>query len=246
MNTITLDDVWKVLHETARQHQEMAREAERRILETDQLLKEFIVSSVQRSQDIDRQFQELAASSKETERMFQELAASSKETDRRFQETDRRFQETDRILRRLERQLGKLGNRLGQFVQDMVEPAVVRLFQEQGIPVREVFPNATARDERGVAIMEIDLLVVDGGHAVAVECKSRLTTADVDEHLERLARFKECFPRFADVTLMGAVAAMGAPDEAVRYAERQGLYVLVQADDDIVLKNGPDFTPRRW
>jgi len=45
---------------------------------------------------------------------------------------------------------------------------------------------------------------------------------------------------------LGAVAAMGAPEEEVRYAERQGLYVLVQADDDVVLRNQPGFTPRRW
>lgn len=45
--------------------------------------------------------------------------------------------------------------------------------------------------------------------------------------------------------LHGAVAAMGAADEVVRYAEKQGLYVLVQADD-VVLRNGPGVEPRRW
>ena len=167
------------------------------------------------------------------------LAEQSKETDRRMQETDRR-------IRALERQLGRLGNPLGQFVQDMVEPAVVRLFQEQGIPVHRVMPNVRARDDTGQTVMEIDLLVINGDHAIAVECKSRLTTDDVDEHLERLACFKAAFPEFADKLLHGAVAAMGAPDEVVRYAEKQGLYVLVQADDDVVVCNQPGFTPRTW
>ncbi|MCX7896667.1 MAG: hypothetical protein N2441_02195, partial [Rhodocyclaceae bacterium] len=72
------------------------------------------------------------------------------------------------------------------------------------------------------------------------------TTDDVDEHLERLARFKACFPEHGDKILHGAVAAMGAPEEAVRHAERQGLYVLVQADDDVVLKNAPGFIPKSW
>ncbi len=181
----------------------------------------------------------LVEQSQETDRRMQE-------TDRRMQETDRRMQETDRMIRELREQLGRLGNRLGQFVQDMVEPAVVRLFQQRGIPVHRVYPNATARDDSGRAIMEIDLLVIDGDHAIAVECKSRLTTDDVDEHVERLARFKECFPEHADKVLLGAVAAMGAPEEVVRYAERQGLYVLVQADDDVVLRNSPGFEPRHW
>ncbi|MCX7897972.1 MAG: hypothetical protein N2441_08880, partial [Rhodocyclaceae bacterium] len=64
----------------------------------------------------------------ELKAMIRSLIEQGKETDRRMQETDRRMQETDRRLKQLERQLGGLGNRLGQFVQDMVEPAVVRLF----------------------------------------------------------------------------------------------------------------------
>ncbi len=196
--------------------------------------------------------------------MLAQLVEQSRETDRRMQETDRRLQETDRMIRELreqsretyqhmrktiedlKRQIGGLGNRLGQFVQDMVEPAVVRLFQAQGIPVHRVYPNAEARDDAGQVVMEIDLLVINGDHAVAVECKSRLTTDDVDEHLERLARFKQCFTEHSDKVLIGAVAAMGAPESVVRYAERQGLYVLVQTDDDVVLCNRPGFEPKRW
>jgi hypothetical protein len=162
------------------------------------------------------------------------------------QETERRMQETDRRMKELQRQLGGLGNRLGQFVQDMVQPAVVRLFQERGHPVHRVYPNAVARSDDGQAEMEIDLLVIDGAQAIAVECKSRLTPADVDEHVERLGRFKACFTEHADKELLGAVAAMGASDEAIRYAEAQGLYVLVQADDDVVVRNRPGFEPKRW
>ncbi|WP_217127123.1 hypothetical protein [Hydrogenophilus thiooxidans] len=194
-----------------------------------------------------------SAQLQETDRLIRELRESGKETDRRMQETDRLIRElresgkeTDRRIRALERQLGRLGNRLGQFVQDMVEPAVVRLFQEQGIPVHRVMPNVRARDDAGQTVMEIDLLVINGDHAIAVECKSRLTTDDVDEHLERLSRFKVAFPEYTDKLLHGAVAAMGAPDEVVRYAEKQGLYVLVQADDDVVVCNQPGFTPRTW
>ncbi|TSE29593.1 DUF3782 domain-containing protein [Tepidimonas charontis] len=189
--------------------------------------------------DIRALLAQLAEQSRETDRRMQE-------TDRRMQETDRRMQETDRVVRQVSRQLGQLGNRLGQFVQDMVEPAVVRLFQEHGIPVHRVYSNATARDDSGSAIMEIDLLVINGDHAIAVECKSRLTTDDVDQHIERLKQFKACFTEHADKALLGAVAAMGAPEEVVRYAERQGLYVLVQADDDVVLRNQPGFEPKRW
>ncbi|MCX8085749.1 MAG: hypothetical protein N3C63_02480 [Rhodocyclaceae bacterium] len=195
-------------------------------------LKAMIFSLAEQGQETDRRMQE-------TDQLIRELRESGKETDRRMQETDRQ-------IRELKRQLGDLGNRVGQFVQDMVQPAVVRLFQARGIPVHRVYPNALAKNDEGEAILEIDLLVINGDHAIAVECKSRLTSDDVDEHLDRLARFKACFTEHADKVLHGAVAAMGAPEEVIRYAERQGLYVLVQADDDVVLKNRPDFEPRSW
>ncbi len=214
--------------ETERRMQETDRrmqETDRRLQETDRLIRELRESNRESSREFDRRMQE-------TERLIRELRESGRETDRR--------------MRELQRQIGNLGNRLGDFVQDMVMPAVVKLFQAQGIPVHRVYPNAQARDDRGVVLMEIDLLVIDGDHAVAVECKSRLSSSDVDEHLERLSRFKACFSEHADKVLLGAVAAMGAPEEAVCYAERCGLYVLVQADDDVVVKNRPDFVPRRW
>ncbi len=184
-------------------------------------------------------FKEIWELYRETDRKFQE-------TDRKFQETDRRMQETDQLVREVSKKLGQLGNRLGQFVQDMVEPAVARLFQERGILVHRVYPNAVARDDAGHVVMEIDLLVINGDHAIAVECKSRLTTADVDEHIDRLSRFKTCFTEHADKALLGAVAAMGAQEGVVRYAERQGLYVLAQTGDDVTLRNQPGFEPRQW
>ena len=215
------------------------------------------------SEDVWRLLGELAEAQKETERQFQEtdrrfqetdrlLKAQSQESDRllkaQSQESDRRFQDTDRLLKRqnqqLNEQLGKLGNRLGEFVEWQVRPAVVRLFQERGIAVHEFYPGASAR--RGDEGIEIDLLVVNTTDAILVEVKSKLTQADVDEHLERLGKFKQLMPRYGDVRAMGAVAAMVVPDEVARYAYRQGLFVLAQSGDSVVILNDAQFQPQSW
>ena len=141
--------------------------------------------------------------------LFREIADAQKETDRKFQETDRKFQETDRQLKQVGRRIGELGNRLGEFVEGLVKPAVVRLFQARGIVVHEVHPDVSVdRHNEGI---QIDLLVVNDSEAVLVEVKSKLAQSDVDEHLERLAKFKRMLPRYADVRAMGAVAAMVVP-----------------------------------
>ncbi|MBF0231393.1 MAG: DUF3782 domain-containing protein [Desulfamplus sp.] len=179
------------------------------------------------SQETDRKFQE-------TERLMKQ---QSQETDRKFQETDRKFKETDK-------QIGKLGNRLGEFIEEMVRPGAVRLFRERGINVHVVSRNVTA--ERDGEATEIDLLVVNDGEMIAVECKSSLSIDDVNEHLERLGKVKRLFPHYRDMKVMGAVAAMVIPENVGKYAYKKGFFVLCQSGDNMVILNDEKFEPKVW
>ena len=185
---------------------------------------------------------------------MKELFVSQKETDRKFQDTDRKFQETSREIQATSREIqatsreikensreikavnkavnesiGRLGNRLGDFVEEMVRPAAVRLFREQGIDVHEVHRGIEASRE-GEDI-EIDLLVVNTTDVVAVECKSMLSIDDVNQHLTNLNKLKKMLPTYAEKKVMGAVAAMVLPDNVARYAYRKGLFVSQKETD---------------
>ena len=191
---------------------------------------------------------ELIESQKETARSFQETERRFQETERRFQEGERRFQETERIIKEqnehLNKELGKLGNRLGEFVEYQVRPAAVRLFRERGIDVREISSDISVQTtEEGI---EIDVLVVNGSEAIAIEVKSKLSQEDVDEHLQRLAKFKRILPRYQPLNILGAVAAMVTPTEVARYAYRKGLFVISQSREDLVILNDEKFQPRIW
>ncbi|MEZ0328681.1 MAG: DUF3782 domain-containing protein [Dissulfuribacterales bacterium] len=182
--------------------------------------------------------------------LFQETDRQMQETDRRMQETDRQMQETNKKLEKgfqeLRQQIGRLGNRLGEFVEEMVKPAAVRLFQARGIPVHRVIREVTAYDDDGNFVFEIDLLVINNDAAVAVECKSHAGIEDIKEHMERLAIFKRYYPEYAKFKLYGAIAAMVMPDEVARFAYRHGLWVLAQSGDHILIKNDGKFTPKEW
>jgi len=259
----TFDDVWRTIQElallnkeTERLMKEGAAETERRFQETERLMKEGAAESERRFQETERLMKEGAA---ETERRFQEteqlMKEGAAETERKFQETERRFQETERLVKegfaetnllvsRVSKNLGELGNRLGEFVEHMVEPAVVRLFQAQGIAVHEVHQNvAVERDGEGV---EIDLLVVNDGVLVAVECKSKLSNDHVDAHLARMAKFKRLLPTFRNHQALGAVAAMVMSKEVRDYAHSQGLYVLYQSGENVEISTPVGFTPKIW
>ncbi|GBL13406.1 hypothetical protein MTo_00696 [Microcystis aeruginosa NIES-1211] len=195
-------------------------------------------------EDIRAILKELAQSQQELSQSQQELSQSQQELSQAQKETDKQIKETDKQINRVSKQIGELGNRLGEFVEWQVRPAVVRLFQERGIDVHEFHPGISVkRDNEG---LEIDLLVVNDTDAILVEVKSKLTQRDVDEHLQRLAKFKRLMPRFRDVKALGAVAAMIVPDEVASYACRQGLFVLVQSGENVIILNDAEFTPRVW
>lgn len=227
MASVTRDEVWEMF-------QEIARRAEK----TDQLMTKRAEEADRRLKETDRQMKERA---KEADRRLRETERQMKE---RSEELDRRFKETEHQVKETSKKVGELGNRLGDFVQEMVRPAVVRLFKDRGIDVHEVYPNVSVkRDEDTI---EIDLLVVNNQEAIAVECKSNLDIDDIKEHLKRLDKIKLLIPKLHDVRLVGAVAAMVISDNAARYAYKRGLYVLAQNGDSILIRNDDKFSPKVW
>lgn len=191
------------------------------------------------------------------EEMWRFLQNSSMDFDRRLKESkaleaeraaaaEKSRIDFDRRMKELSRQLGGQANRLGEFVQEMVRPAVVRLFQERGLPVHQVLPNMKGLRDDGKLGIEVDLVVVNTETLIAVECKSKLTQDGVDEHLERLAAFKHYFPQLKNHTVLGAVAGMVIADEVRDYAHSKGLYVLAQSGDSVEIHNPKTFEPATW
>ena len=188
--------------------------------------------------DVWRMFQETDRKFQETKQLLEERAL---ETERVMKE---RAAETATVIKNLSKRLGDIGNRLGEFVEHMVSPAVVRLFQARGIEVHEVYPGVEAK--RGGEAIEIELLVVNDGTLVAVECKSKLTQEHVDQHLSRMEKLKRLLPLYKNHQALGAVAAMVMSDAVKDYALGHGLFVLRQNGDSIEIGNPDGFTPTVW
>ncbi len=202
--------------------------------------------------------EEVWALFKETDRKFQETDRIIKENaqaaEKRSQELDRRFkesaQEADKRTRELEKTLykkiGELGDRLGDFAEGFVRPAVVRLFKERGIEVHKVTRKIEANNPQLNLATEIDLLVINGDSCVLVEVKSNVSIDDVNDHLERMAKFKPLFPEYADKKAFGAMAGMVIPENVAKYAYRKGFFVIAQQGDLAVILNDNKFQPATW
>ena len=207
------------------------------------------------------------------EDIYQLFRASSEEFDRRLRENDRRAEEAklesarrlaeiervftesklerersmaklEQTVERTSRAVDSLTTRWGRFVEELVEPTVIRLFSEKGIAVKEIYPRARVKRE-GIA-MEIDILAVDDTDLVLVECKSRLSKDDVDEFIEKLTRFKIAFPHYKNYRAYGAVAGIEINEGIDRYAYKKGLFVIKPSGDTVAIINDADFQPNTW
>ena len=172
------------------------------------------------------------------------LAAQEQKEAEAKAERERTMAELKRTVERTSRAVDSLTSRWGRFVEELVEPSVLELFQAKGIDVQEIYPRARVK-RQGIA-MEIDILAVDETELVLVECKSRLSKDDVDEFLEKLSRFKEAFPHYKNYQAYGAVAGIEINEGIDRYAYRQGLFVIKTAGNMVKIVNNDNFQPKIW
>ncbi len=187
--------------------------------ETDRIIKENAQAAEKRSQELDRMFKESA------------------------QEAEKRSQ---RLEKELNKRIGELGDRLGDFAEGFVRPAVVKLFKERGIEVHKVLRKIEANNPQLNLATEIDLLVINGDSCVLVEVKSNVSIDDVNDHLERMDKFKPLFPEYADKKAFGAMAGMVISDNVAKYAYRKGFFVIAQRGDLAVILNDSKFQPATW
>ncbi len=147
-----------------------------------------------------------------------------------------------------DKKLGEITGTWGKFVEGLVQPKIVEMFQEKGIDIRTSLQNVKGFFDKK-EYYQIDLLLINSTIAVVVEVKSTLGIAEVNEHLERMEKIKKIPPDRIDlkgVTLIGAVAGMLIESEADKYAYRQGLYVLKQKGTIVELVNDDKFKPKEW
>jgi hypothetical protein len=80
------------------------------------------------------------------------------------------------------------------------------------------------------------------------EIKTELTIEDVDEHLERIAVIRKYLDDHEDKRrVVGTVAGGIAPENVIRYAQKKGLYVVVQSGQSVELSEAPTtFKAAEW
>ena len=167
------------------------------------------------------------------------------ESDRHAAESARSLAKLEKTVERTSKAVDSLTTRWGRFVEELVRPAVVRMFRDRGILITRTMERVRSPLSFGNP-MEIDILGVNGMKVVAVECKSRLSKDDVDEMGDRLTKFKQAFPKYAQYILYGAVAGIEINEGVDIYAYRKGLFVIRTNGESVEIANDDKFQPLAW
>ncbi|NCQ93589.1 MAG: DUF3782 domain-containing protein [Microcystis aeruginosa LG13-03] len=250
---VTLEDIYQLFRASAEEYDRRAAQSK---AEYDRRAEEYDRRAAQSKAEYDRRAEEYDRLVAQSKAEYDRLVAESKaEYDRHRVEienllaeskleSDRSMTELKRTVERTSKAVDSLTTRWGRFVEELVEPAVLRLFQEKGIDIKEVYPRARVK-RQGIA-MEVDILAVDDTDLVVVECKSRLSKDDVDEFIEKLTRFKIAFPHYQNYRAYGAVAGIEINEGIDRYAYKKGLFVIKPSGDTVAIINDADFQPNTW
>ncbi|RJP19260.1 MAG: DUF3782 domain-containing protein [Candidatus Omnitrophota bacterium] len=188
--------------------------------------------------DMEKGFQEIWELFKKTNRNIKEVSAQLKETDKQMKETSKQMKETDKRFH-------KLTDKWGEFVEGMVSPAAIKIFSERGITIDSVTQHYKV-SRNGKEGLEIDIMGMNGEYVVLIEVKSTLGIQDVKDHLKRMAKFKSFFPEYSNRKVVGAVAGIVIRKGVDLYAFKQGLFVIAQSGDSVMILNDNTFKPKEW
>ena len=172
-----------------------------------------------------------------------QLRESQVKTDEQINRTDEQLSKTIKKLDDIGRQLGDLGLVQGEVAEDLFYRNLRSIFRKVKLDLKKVKRNLKRKGEG-----EYDLVAVDGGRVLVVEVKNKLEKRMVDKFLEeKLPRFKDLFPEYADYDVVAGMGALVVKDDVGRYAEKAGLYVLTQTDEGgAALMNREGFEPRTF
>lgn len=153
------------------------------------------------------------------------MEAFHKETERLISQSRK---ETDRKLANLSEQFF---SQTGHIVEGLMEPSAFKLLRKSGFDITQCCRRMEGANPALNLNMEIDLFYMDTVEAIAVEVKTYCTKTKINHFLKQMQNFKKVFPKYADMKIHVAVAAINYTKEALELAKEKGIMVIRAKND---------------
>jgi len=207
--------------------------------------------------------QEIDQIRKETEQIRKEIEQRREEAEQRREEAkreaereaERKKKENEEYERKwkeksdmLNQQLSRLGNRFGEMIEYMVKPNLIAGFHELGFVFEKAYSDVTIKDKTNNIYAQIDIVLENGDKVMIVEIKSKLSTGDITEHVERMEKVKAHARLHGDRrTFLGAVGGMVIHDNEKVFAMKNGFYVIEPSGETFAITAPKGkYSPREW
>ena len=263
MSNITIEALSSLIYDyisaqAKRDAERDARDAEREV-ERKKRDAEMDAERKKRDAEIDKRHEQQQAERKADKEKYERQQAESKakyeqkqaDYERQQAESKAKYDQQqadyEKRWKRLQQELGRLGGSYGEQIEAMFVNLGTK-FNELGysFPKEAKETKFIGKDRQVLA--EVDRLLENGSVIMPVEVKAKLKKDDVDDHIRRLGIISKYNIIHNDNRkVIGAVAGGIVPQNVLEYAQKQGLYVLVQNGESIeIVKTPPDFKPKEW
>jgi hypothetical protein len=161
-------------------------------------------------------------------------------------ETDRIVKENARQMEEYNKRFGDFTRRFGEMVDYMVAPNLLKKFKEYGLKFNEAMSNRVFSDDDDNALFEVDIFLQNSETAMLVEVKTKLTTEDVKEHVERLENMRAYANLHGNKCIfLGAVAGVVMTPHVKKYALGRGFFVIEPSGETFNI-TPPNGKPKEW
>jgi uncharacterized membrane protein YqiK len=231
----------EVAAEADRQRREVAAEADKQRREAEKERREAEKEADRQLAETKKERREAAAEADkqlaETKKLIADLTAK----------TDKQLADVGEKINKLTTHIGAVDERLGDIVEGLMTSNLLEKFKALGYDFDDEIANCTIR-EKGTKRMlaELDMLLLNGTMALAIEAKARMTVKDVDQHLKHM-RILHDNPNnlLRGKKLYGAMAGAKMTKKSRNYAMQRGFFVL-EASGDTVKIAMPVGKPAVW
>jgi hypothetical protein len=199
-------------------------------------------------QDVWAAMMETREQMKETDRLIKETDRIIKENAAQQKETDKKFQKTEQLVKELSKNIGGVNNSLGDMAEGLMASDLYETFAALGLDFDNSIPNYRVKEKKTKRkLAEVDMLLVNGTIAMAVEVKAAMTIGDVSKHENRMWILRrEPNSLFANRTLYGAMAGVKMSEKTRQYARGKGFFVIELTGNTIKIDMPEGFKPKTW
>ena len=208
------------------------KKTDEQMKKTDEQIKELRVTQSETTEQI----RELRVYQAETTEQIRELRVSQAktETDEQMKKTDEQMKKTGEKLDSIGQQLGSMGHNIG----DAAEEFFYRSLEESPKLGQIAFDSVERRIRKTKNDQEIDILLINGQCVALIEVKYNAHPQELhDLAVKKVNHFRQDHQTYKNHKLYFGIASMTTNPELITNAEKEGLFLLTQKGDHLVLAN---------